>query len=245
MQIKQLGNSDLNITTIGFGAWAIGGLGYEFSWGPQNDRDSIDAIHRALDLGINWIDTAPGYGVGHSEEIIAKALAGWSGSTPYIFTKCGLRWDDQGKISKNLSAESIQGECEDSLRRLKFIAPSLSADEAVRDAFFESLHDDENRRTESWVIDAVTNLHHPSRLAQSEKYLLPSLELLEEIQITGDIFFPRNWLGATLGNHYSAAAAQTVRDFLAQRPDYNPQLRMKILQAADGLFRASARLQPL
>lgn len=130
----------------------------------------------------------------------------------------------------------------DSYRRLEFIAPSLAADEVVRDAFFETLRDEKNRRTESWVIDAVANLHHPSRLAQSEKYLLPSLELLEEIQISGDIFFPRNWLEATLRNHYSAAAAQTVRDFLAQRPDYNPQLRMKILQAADGLFRASARL---
>jgi len=131
----------------------------------------------------------------------------------------------------------------DSYRRLEFIAPSLSADESVRDAFFETLRDEKNRRTESWVIDAVANLHHPSRLAQSEKYLLPSLELLEEIQITGDIFFPRDWLAVTLRNYYSAAAAQTVRDFLAQRPDYNPQLRMKILQAADGLFRASARLQ--
>jgi aryl-alcohol dehydrogenase-like predicted oxidoreductase len=118
MQTKKLGNSDLKITAIGFGAWAIGGLGYEFSWGPQNDQDSIDAIHRALELGINWIDTAPGYGVGHSEEIIAKALSGWSGSTPYIFTKCGLRWDEKGNIHKNLSAESIQEECEDSLRRL-------------------------------------------------------------------------------------------------------------------------------
>lgn len=118
MQTKQLGNSDLNITTLGFGAWAIGGLGYEFSWGPQDDQDSIDAIHLALDLGINWIDTAPGYGRGHSEEIIAKAIAKWSGSTPYILTKCGLRWDDQGKIHKNLSADSIQSECEDSLRRL-------------------------------------------------------------------------------------------------------------------------------
>ena len=131
----------------------------------------------------------------------------------------------------------------DNYRRLEFIAPSLSADEAVRDAFFETLRDEKNRRTESWVIDALANLHHPSRLAHSEKYVLPSLELLEEIQITGDIFFPRNWSEATLGNHYSAAAAQTVRDFLARRPDYNPQLRMKILQAADGLFRASARLQ--
>ena len=119
MQTKQLGNSNLNITTIGFGAWAIGGTGYEFAWGPQNDQDSIEAIHRALDLGINWIDTAPGYGVGHSEEIIAEALAGWSGSKPYIFTKCGLRWDEQGKIYNNLSAESLQNECEDSLRRLQ------------------------------------------------------------------------------------------------------------------------------
>ena len=125
MQTKQLGNSDLNITTIGFGAWAIGGTGYEFSWGPQDDQASIEAIHRALELGINWIDTAPGYGVGHSEEIIAKALAGWSGSTPYIFTKCGLRWDDQGKIHKNLTAESIQEECEDSLRRLEVEAIDL------------------------------------------------------------------------------------------------------------------------
>ena len=80
MNKKILGNSDLNITTIGFGAWAIGGTGYEFAWGPQDDQDSIAAIHRALDMGINWIDTAPGYGTGHSEEIIATALAQWSGS---------------------------------------------------------------------------------------------------------------------------------------------------------------------
>ena len=118
MNTKILGNSDLEISTIGFGAWAIGGTGYEFAWGPQDDQDSIYAIHRALDLGVNWIDTAPAYGIGHSEEIIAKALSGWSGSAPYIFTKCGLRWDEHGKIHKNLSADSLQGECEDSLRRL-------------------------------------------------------------------------------------------------------------------------------
>lgn len=118
MNKKILGNSDLDITTIGFGAWAIGGTGYEFAWGPQDDQDSVAAIHRALDMGINWIDTAPGYGKGHSEVIIATALAQWSGSSPYVFTKCGLRWDEYGKISKNLSAESIRNECEDSLRRL-------------------------------------------------------------------------------------------------------------------------------
>jgi aminopeptidase N len=116
----------------------------------------------------------------------------------------------------------------------------VSAEQSVRDAFFESLREDKNRQTESWVCDAVAKLHHPSRLGQSEKYLLPSLELLQEIQVTGDIFFPSRWLEATLQNHNSVEAGDTVRRFLAQRPDYNPQLRMKILQAADGLFRAAA-----
>ena len=125
MQTNQLGNSDMQITRLGVGSWAIGGLGYQYSWGPQDDRDSLDAIHRALDFGINWIDTAPGYGKGHSEEIVAQAVKGWSGSKPYIFTKCGLRWDEEGNISKNLSAHSIQQECEDSLRRLQVDAIDL------------------------------------------------------------------------------------------------------------------------
>jgi aminopeptidase N len=128
----------------------------------------------------------------------------------------------------------------DRRRRLAFIAPSVAADPAVRDAFFASLRQPQNRHTESWVGDALRNLHHPSRLQQSEKYLLPSLELLQEIQETGDIFFPGQWLNASLGNYHSQSAAYTVRAFLARRPDYNPQLRMKILQAADGLFRAAA-----
>ena len=127
----------------------------------------------------------------------------------------------------------------DRLRRLQFIAPSLSADPAVRGAFFESLRDPDTRTTENWVIDALRNLHHPSRLEQSQKYLLPGLELLEEIQVTGDIFFPTHWLDASLGNYHSPQAAGIVRKFLQQRPDYNAQLRMKILQAADPLFRAA------
>lgn len=125
MQTNQLGNSDMHITLLGVGTWAIGGLGYQYSWGPQDDQDSIEAIHKALDFGINWIDTAPGYGKGHSEEIVAQAVKGWSGSKPYIFTKCGLRWDEEGNISKNLSAQSIQQECEDSLRRLQVEAIDL------------------------------------------------------------------------------------------------------------------------
>lgn len=125
MQTRQLGNSDLNITSIGYGAWAIGGTGYEFAWGAQNDEDSIKAIHRALELGINWIDTAPGYGKGHSEEVVQQALAEWRGEQPYVFTKCGLHWDKDGKIFKVLAPKAIRQECEDSLRRLKVEAIDL------------------------------------------------------------------------------------------------------------------------
>jgi len=119
MLTKQLGNSDMFITPVGYGSWAIGGGGWQFAWGAQNDDDSIAAIHLALELGVNWIDTAAVYGLGHSEEIVARALASWSGPRPYVFTKCGLRWDAQGRPHEVLKAASIQQECEDSLRRLK------------------------------------------------------------------------------------------------------------------------------
>jgi aryl-alcohol dehydrogenase-like predicted oxidoreductase len=119
MYTQKLGNSDLYITPVGFGAWAIGGSGWEFAWGPQEDADSIAAIHRALELGVNWIDTAAAYGMGHSEGVVARALATWSGPRPYVFTKCGLRWDERGQVYNVLKADSIRRECEDSLRRLR------------------------------------------------------------------------------------------------------------------------------
>ncbi len=115
---KQLGNSDLHITPIGFGAWAIGGGDWQFSWGHQEDDDSVAAIRRALELGINWIDTAAIYGLGHSEEVVAKALQGIS-QKPYIFTKCSMRWDNERQIYRSLKAASIQEEVENSLTRLK------------------------------------------------------------------------------------------------------------------------------
>jgi aryl-alcohol dehydrogenase-like predicted oxidoreductase len=118
MQTRNLGNSDLHITPVGYGAWAIGGSGWQFAWGSQNDNDSIAAIHRSLELGVNWIDTAAVYGLGHSEEVVAQALKSWPGPRPYVFTKCGLRWDQQGSVRKVLSADSIRREVEDSLRRL-------------------------------------------------------------------------------------------------------------------------------
>ncbi len=126
----------------------------------------------------------------------------------------------------------------DRRQRLQFLMPALSPDVAVRDQFFTSLKDEKNREKEAWVQSALGYLHHPLRQATSEKYLPASLDLLEEIQQTGDIFFPAGWLQATLGSYQSAAAARTVRDFLAAHPTYNPQLRSKLLQAADDLFRA-------
>jgi len=118
MQTRNLGNSDLHITRVGYGAWAIGGSGWQFAWGSQDDNESIAAIHRALELGVNWIDTAAVYGLGHSEEVVGRVLKEWRGSRPYVFTKCGLRGDAKGNVQRVLSATSIRGEIEESLRRL-------------------------------------------------------------------------------------------------------------------------------
>jgi aryl-alcohol dehydrogenase-like predicted oxidoreductase len=124
LQTKQLGNTDMHITTVGFGAWALGGGDWVYAWGPQDDRESKAAIHHALDLGINWIDTAAGYGLGHSEEVVGQALSGMS-ERPFIFTKCSLPWNERGEINSSLKRVSIRRECEDSLRRLKLDAIDL------------------------------------------------------------------------------------------------------------------------
>lgn len=117
MQTRQLGNSDLHITPVGVGAWAMGGAGWEYAWSNQDDNDSVAAIHRALDLGVNWIDTAAVYGLGHSEEVVARAVKGLA-NKPYIFTKCSLVWDESRTIYSSLKADSVRREVEDSLRRL-------------------------------------------------------------------------------------------------------------------------------
>lgn len=117
METKQLGNSDMHITRLGVGAWAMGGGDWAFGWGPQDDLDSIAAIRAAVEAGINWVDTAAVYGLGHSEEVVAKALAGLS-PQPYVFTKCERIWGEDRQIGKSLKADSIRRECEASLRRL-------------------------------------------------------------------------------------------------------------------------------
>ena len=124
--------------------------------------------------------------------------------------------------------------------RMQFVRPALSADQAVRDRFFASLKDVANRRREAWVLDALDCLHHPLRAASSRKYVRPSLDMLTEIQRTGDIFFPKRWTDATLGGYQSLQTAADVRAFIdALPPDYPPRLRWVLLSAADQLFRAA------
>ena len=121
----------------------------------------------------------------------------------------------------------------------EFVMPALSAEPEVRDGFFDSLREPANRAREPWVLTALRWLHHPLRARESEVYLRPSLDLLEEIQRTGDIFFPLSWLQTTLDGHQTAAAAAIVEQYLSDRPDLPPRLRAKALQAADGLLRAA------
>lgn len=118
MRTRKLGWTDLEFTTVGLGTWAMGGGDWQFAWGPQDDQDSIKAIHRALDLGINWIDTAPAYGCGHAEEVVGKALAGLS-SRPLLASKCGRSWNEKKELVACLKKEVVLAEIETTLRRLK------------------------------------------------------------------------------------------------------------------------------
>jgi aryl-alcohol dehydrogenase-like predicted oxidoreductase len=117
VNLRQLGNSDLHITPIGIGAWAMGGGNWEWGWGPQNDSDSMHAIYEGLESGLNWIDTAAAYGLGHSETVVGRALKNMP-DRAYVFTKCSLVWDESGQISHNLQAASIRRELDGSLKRL-------------------------------------------------------------------------------------------------------------------------------
>jgi aryl-alcohol dehydrogenase-like predicted oxidoreductase len=120
LETRRFGKTDVEITRIGFGSWAIGGGGWSGAWGPQDDEEAMGAIRRAVDLGLNWIDTAAVYGLGHSEELVARALKGLPESDlPHVFTKCSRVWDESGNVSDNLKKDSVKRECEDSLRRLQ------------------------------------------------------------------------------------------------------------------------------
>ena len=120
METRAFGKTGLEITRVGFGSWAIGGSGWRAAWGPQDDDEAVGAIRRATELGMNWIDTAAAYGLGHSEELVAQALKGVpENDRPYVFTKCSLVWDEEGEIHNVLKKDSVKRECEESLRRLQ------------------------------------------------------------------------------------------------------------------------------
>ena len=139
-----------------------------------------------------------------------------------------------------LQAQLTRIENPDRKGRFEFVMPALSADPAIREKWFLSLKDVANRRREPWVLEGLGYLHHPLRAASSEKYVRPSLDLLWDIQKTGDIFFPKRWLDATLGGHQSATVADAVRDFLNHLPaNYPERLRHITLQSADELYRAA------
>jgi aryl-alcohol dehydrogenase-like predicted oxidoreductase len=124
LQSVRFGRTDMEITRIGFGSWAIGGGGWRAAWGPQDDDEAVGAIRRAVELGMNWIDTAAVYGLGHSEKLVARVLKGVS-ERPYVFTKCSQVWDESGNISNNLKKDSVKRECEESLSRLQVEAIDL------------------------------------------------------------------------------------------------------------------------
>jgi aryl-alcohol dehydrogenase-like predicted oxidoreductase len=173
MNTKQLGNSDLFITPVGFGSWAIGGAGWQFGWGRQSDDDSVATIHAALELGVNWIDTAAAYGLGHSEEIVSRALAAWPGKRPLVFTKCGLRWDSSGQVSRVLDSASIRKECEDSLRRLNVEAIDLY-----------QIHwpvDDASRLEEGWNTMARLKREGKVRWIGVSNFSVPQLKQAQAI----------------------------------------------------------------
>jgi aminopeptidase N len=141
-----------------------------------------------------------------------------------------------------LEAQIAQTKNPDRKAQMQFVRPALSSDAATRDAFFATLKDASNRRRETWVLEAVSYLHHPLRAGSAQKYVLPSLELLREIQRTGDIFFPKRWMDATFSGHNTREVAGTVRAFVAALPqDYPDRLRKVILSSADDLFRAARR----
>ncbi|WP_317128480.1 M1 family metallopeptidase [Hymenobacter radiodurans] len=161
----------------------------------------------------------------------------------YTALALALAVRDYGSDGEILRKQLARIKNEDRKKRMEFLIPALSADVRIRDAFFTSLKEEKNRSKEAWVVAALAYLHHPLRAESSEKYLPESLNLLTEIQQTGDIFFPYSWLQATFGAYQSPTAARTVRAFITKNPTYNPKLRAKILQASDDLFRAEKLVQ--
>ncbi len=171
METRQFGRTDLQITPIGFGAWAIGGGEWAGGWGPQDDEESIAAINSALDLGMNWIDTAPAYGLGRSEEVVARAIKGRS-EKPLVFTKCAIRWNPDRSLYNSLKTASVREECENSLRRLQT---------DVIDLYQMHWPDPEEEIEEGWVAMAELKKEGKVRYIGVSNFSVEQMELVGKI----------------------------------------------------------------
>lgn len=240
---------DLALRQVSHIYWTLVPAATRADYAPTLEALLWDAMQRQSDSSKKKIFFDAFADVVISPQKVRSIYEIWSGSM--IVDGLPLSENDHIELAQNLAikmpgmaieifeTQLARTENPDNQRKLAFIAPSLSADKVVRDQFFESLRKEENRMVESWVLAALENIHHPLRTNSSEGYILPSLELLQEIQMTGDIFFPKRWLDVTLANYQTGTAVHTVTTFLDERPDYNAQLRMKILQSADMMFRAN------
>jgi len=261
MKTRKLGNSDLNITPIGLGAWAMGGADWQFAWGHQDDADSIAAIHRALELGINWIDTAAVYGLGHSEEIVAKALEQWPGPRPYIFTKCARIWNEKREIGTSLKAASIRNECENSLRRLRIDTIDLyqvhwpAADPAETDEGWTELANLQKQGKARWIgvsnfnlgqlrrawaIAPITSLQPPYSLIRRDI----EAETLPYCQQTGIGVIVYSPMGSGLltgAMTRERAAALPAEDWRTRSAEFKEPKLSQNLAVADRLRSASKR----
>lgn len=262
METRKLGNSDLKITRVGYGAWAIGGGGWEFAWGPQDDGDSIAAIHRALELGVNWIDTAAVYGLGHSEEMVARALKERGGARPYVFTKCVLVWDEKGKINQVFSGDSIRRECEASLRRLQAetidlyqihwppadnglgleeawqTLAALQKEGKVRWIGVSNFNVEQLKRAEK--VAPITSLQPPYSIIQRsiEKEILPHCQQ-QEIGVIGYAPMASGLLTGTMTRE--RAAALPADDFRARNPEFREPRLSKNIELVERLRRVGER----
>lgn len=259
METRRLGNSELNITPIGVGAWAMGGGGWQWSWGPQNDSDSVGAIQAALDLGVNWIDTAAVYGLGHSEEVVARAIH-QRATRPYVFTKCERVWDEQGKIGGSLKAESIRSECEASLRRLKIDVIDLyqihwpQPDEDIEEGWTEMARLKQEGKVRNIGVSnfSVSQMQRAQAIAPVTSLQPPYSILSREIEKGELLFAAENNIGVLVyspmysgllsGSMTRARIAQfSSDDWRRQNPNFQEPLLSRNLRLAELLREVGKR----
>ncbi|HEY7352533.1 MAG TPA: aldo/keto reductase [Terriglobales bacterium] len=259
MKTRLLGNSDMQISVLGIGAWAIGGGGWVGSMGPQNEADSVPAIQAALDRGMNWIDTAALYGLGHSEQVVAEAIKGRN-PRPYVFTKCERVWDDKRNVGASLKADSIRRECEASLRRLKLDIIDLyqihwpEPDEDIEEGWTEMarLKDEGKVRyigvsnfsiaqmKRAQRIASITSLQPPYSLVtrQIEKDILP----YAENNNIGVIVYSPMSAGLLTGSMTRERVANfAAEDWRRRLPNFQEPLLSQNLQLVEHLRRIGQR----